>query len=236
MLPRPAISVSKKLPVLAELSLMRSSIASSSGYGFWGLVLGKLRFQMPLTRIIGKRPSYLLGILFLCVTNIWSYFSTSYGNLLASRVVGGFLTAVADAPVPSVVADLFYFHERGHTMMMFNVAISAGAFLGPLINAYITQFAGWKWMCGVMAIASGVTFLAAVILVKETAYLVEGPRDLEKPSSGYPAKRGRMASLSLTRGYDKHASFFHWVTRTIMLIVYPPVFIAGLTVGLFIGW
>lgn len=191
---------------------------------------------MPLTRIIGKRPSYLISLFFLCVTSIWSFYAGSYGNLLASRIVGGFLSAAADAPVPSVVTDLFYFHERGHTMMMFNVAISSGAFLGPLINAYIVESLGWAWMCGVMAIASGVTFIFAVFFIKETAYVVEGGRDLEKPESAYSPKISWLTSLSLTNGYDKNASFFSWVFRTLTLFAYPPVVIAGLTVGLFIGW
>ncbi|KAI3398678.1 hypothetical protein diail_8717 [Diaporthe ilicicola] len=191
---------------------------------------------MPLIRIVGKRPGYLASLLLLCVTNIWSYFSTSYGSLLASRIVGGLLTAAADAPVPSVVADLFYFHERGHMMMFFNVAISSGAFLGPLINAYITQYAGWKWMCGVMAITSGITFLVAVVLVKETAYVVgDGGRDLNKPVEAYPPKKAWVSSLGLTAGYDKHAHFFGWMAQTVILVSYPPVVIAGLTCGLFIG-
>ncbi|KAL1853530.1 hypothetical protein Daus18300_011811 [Diaporthe australafricana] len=191
---------------------------------------------MPLIRIVGKRPAYLASLLFLCITNLWSYFSSSYGSLLASRIVGGLLTAAADAPVPSVVADLFYFHERGHMMMFFNVAISSGAFLGPLLNAYITQYAGWKWMCGVMAIVSGVTFLAAVVLLKETAYVVgNGGRDLGKPVEAYPPKKPWVRSLGLTAGYDIHASFFSWMSRTIILVLFPPVLIAGLTCGLFIG-
>ncbi|KAH8891157.1 hypothetical protein GQ53DRAFT_823794 [Thozetella sp. PMI_491] len=44
-----------------------------------------------------------------------------------------------------------------------------------------------------------------------------------------------MASLSLTQGYDKNASFFGWVLRTLAIAAYPPAFIAGLTVGLFVG-
>lgn len=192
---------------------------------------------MPLARIFGKRPIYLVSILFLCVTNIWGYFSTSYGSLLASRIVGGFLTAAADAPVPSVAADLFYFHERGHAMMIFHFAISTGAFVGPFFDAYITEYVGWRWICGVMAIVSGVSFLFAAVLIRETAYVVvEGPRDLEKPASAYPGKIGWLAYLSLTRGFNKRASFFGWVFETVKILGYPPVWIAGLTVGLFIGW
>ncbi|KAF3768981.1 MFS general substrate transporter [Cryphonectria parasitica EP155] len=191
---------------------------------------------MPLIRIIGKRPGYLASLVFLCVTNVWGFYSTTYGSLLASRIVGGFLTAAADAPVPSVVAELFFFHERGHGMMFFSLALSCGAFLGPLFNAYITQYLGWKWMCGVMAIVSGATFFVALFLLKETAYVV-GPegRDLEAPASAYAPRRSWLASLGFTIGYNQHASFFGWVARTVLLVAYPPVLIAGLICGLFIG-
>lgn len=146
------------------------------------------------------------------------------------------MTAAAEAPVSSVVADLFFFHERGHAMMFFNLALSSGAFLGPLINAYITQYLGWKWMCGVMAIVSASTFLVALLLIKETAYFY-GPegRDLSKPESAYPSKVAWTSSLGLTAGYDREASFFGWMFSTLVLIAYPPVLVTGLICGLFIG-
>ncbi|KAJ5717103.1 hypothetical protein N7488_002749 [Penicillium malachiteum] len=183
-----------------------------------------------LTRKFGKRPVYLVSILFLCVTNIWSHFAKSYGNLLASRVVGGFLTAASDAPVSSVAADLFYFHERGHTLMIFNIAISSGAFLGPFINAYITQYLGWPWMCGIMASASGATFILAIPLVKETAYIIpDGVRDLDRSAETYAPKTSWAASMSVTAGMDPDASFFRWVFETVQLFAYPPIWYSGLT-------
>jgi MFS family permease len=72
---------------------------------------------MPLARKIGKRPTYLLSLACLCATNAWGSAASSYPSLLGSRIVGGFLAAAADAPVPGVVADLFFHHERGHALM-----------------------------------------------------------------------------------------------------------------------
>lgn len=192
---------------------------------------------MPGIRIIGKRPGYLVSYLFLCVTNIWGYYSTSYESLLASRVASGFLTAASDAPVSSVVADLFFFHERGHAMMFFSLAISAGAFVGPLFNAYITEYLGWRWICGVMAIVSGVSFVGSIFLVKETAYIV-GPegRDLTRAESDFPPKRTWKSSLGFSVGYDRRASFFKWIGQTVILFAYPPVVLAGLIGGVFVGW
>jgi len=53
-----------------------------------------------MMRIIGKRPVYLASLLLLVATNIWGYFAHSYGSLLASRLLGGFFSAAADATVP----------------------------------------------------------------------------------------------------------------------------------------
>lgn len=120
--------------------------------------------------------------------------------------------------------------------MFFNLSLSSGAFLGPLINAYITQYLGWKWICGVMAIVSGTTFVGALLLIKETAYIVESTgRDLSKPKSAYPPKKAWASSLGLTAGYDRNASFFGWMLGTLVLVAYPPVLITGLICGLFIG-
>ena len=188
-----------------------------------------------MMRIVGKRPVYLSSLLLLVATNIWGYFAHSYGSLLASRLIGGFCSAAADATVPAVVADLFYFHERGHCMMMFHTAISAGVFLGPLINAYLVQYAGWRWMCGFMAIAASATFLVGLFSIHETAY----SRDkvvLELPESAYPSKRNFVSRLSFTKGYDPDASFFGWLGNTLVLLAYPPVVFVGLTIGVFVGW
>lgn len=192
-------------------------------------------FWVPLMRIIGKRPVYLLSLFFLIITNIWSFYAHSYGNLLASRIVGGFISAAADAPVPSIVADLFFFHERGHCMMMFHTAISAGVFLGPLINAYITQYAGWRWMCGFTAIACAATFVVGFFTIHETAYKRE-VADFDLPAQEYAPKKGWVANLSVTSGYDREASLWRWLGNTLVLITYPPILFVGLIVGVFVGW
>lgn len=222
------------VPVSKEFHTSTTRAGYLTSIQVLGMGLGNL-FWMPLMRIVGKRPVYLSSLLLLVATNIWGYFAHSYGNLLASRILGGFLSAAADATVPAVVADLFYFHERGHCMMMFHTAISAGVFLGPLINAYIVQYAGWRWMCGFMAIAAAVTFLVGLFSIHETAYKREKV-SIDLPAAAFSPKRSWLSSLSLTSGYDPEASFWGWLGSTLVLLAYPPVVVVGLTVGVFVGW
>jgi MFS family permease len=198
------------------------------------LGLGNL-IWVSVMRVVGKRPVYLLALLIFVGANVWSREAQSYGSLLASRIVSAFASSAADATVPSLVADLFFVHERGHCMMLFHFALSCGFFGGPLISAYITQGAGWRWSCGFLAIAGGVTFLVGCFTIRETSY----PRhkaDVNLPLSAYPAKKKFINWLSITNGYDREGSFFGTLWRIICLFAYPPIVWTGLTVGSFVGW
>ncbi|KAI9648039.1 hypothetical protein NHQ30_002667 [Ciborinia camelliae] len=189
---------------------------------------------VPLSRRIGKRPVYLSSLLLLVGTKIWGYFARSYVNLLASRIVDGLVSGAAEATIPSVVADLFYFHERGHCMMLFHIAISAGIFLGPLINGYIVEYAGWRWMMGFLAILAATTFVIGIFTIHETAY----PREkaiLSLPENEYPPKRSRLSDLSLSIGYNPDASPLKWLRGTLTILAYPPILIVSSTLGVCVG-
>lgn len=178
---------------------------------------------------------YLAALLLLVGTNIWSFFTHNFESLLAARIISGFAGSAADATVPSLVADLFFVHERGHCMMIFHFALSTGFFLGPLFCAYITQEASWRWTCGLIAIAGGATFLVGLVSIRESNYSRE-MADLDLPRSSYPPKRSLVSWMSLTRGYRKDVSFFKAFWSTIRLVAYPPITWTGLTVGTFVGW
>lgn len=192
-------------------------------------------FWVALMRVVGKRPVYLVALLFFVATNVWSYYAETYGSLLASRLVSGFVSSAADATGPSLVADLFFIHERGHYMMMFQIALSAGFFLGPLVCAYITQDLSWRWSCGLLAVCGGATLLFGTVFIRESNYPRE-EADVNLPASSYPPKRSFVSWMSVTRGYNKNESFFKIVGRTLALIAYPPILWTGLTIGTFVGW
>lgn len=180
-------------------------------------------------RVIGKRPVYLLALLMLCMMNVWSSQATSYSELLASRIVSGFVAAAADATVPAVVADMVAAKDRGHYMMFFHLAMTAGLFLGPLINAYLVQEENWRWMCYFLAIAVGVVFLVAIFTIRETSYV---KRHQAQPGR----RRSQWQWMSLTVGYDRNASFIQTLLDILANATYPPLIWCSLTIGISVGW
>ncbi|KAF2093864.1 MFS general substrate transporter, partial [Rhizodiscina lignyota] len=188
---------------------------------------------VPLMRKVGKRPVYLVALLLFVAFNAWSYVATSFESLLGARIMSAFAAAAADAPVPSVAADLFFVHERGFVLMFFQIALSFGFFIGPLINSYVIEDAGsWQWACGWLAIAAGVDFLVALLFVRETSY----SRDTNANPLVTREKRGFLASMAVNVGFNPKASFFKSMLDIFIIATCPPVFWGGILVGIFVGW
>jgi MFS family permease len=188
-------------------------------------------FWVPLMRVIGKRPVYLTAMLALSMMNVWSSQAVSYNELLASRILSGFPAAAADATVPAVVADMVGPQDRGHYMMFFHLALTAGLFLGPLINAYIIQEQDWRWMCYFLSIAVGVVFVVAVFTIRESSYTKCPPA-----GSSSTIKRTQWQWMSLAIGYNSEASFIRALMDILANASYPPLIWCAFTVGISVGW
>lgn len=213
-------------------------LTTSTGYlvCFNVLMLGVGNlFWVPLMRVVGKRPVYLLALLMFIATNAWSAEAKSFNSLLAARILSGFAAAAADATVPSLVADLFFVHQRGQCMMIFHLALSCGFFLGPLICAWIVQESDWQWTCKFLAIGAGAVFAIGFFTIRETTYLLERSEHHE-PEESFPPKRSPLAWLSVSLGYNPKGSFFKTIYNTVVLALYPPISWVGITVGVFVGW
>jgi MFS family permease len=201
-------------------------------FGVLMLGLGNL-FWVVMLRIMGRRPVFLFAIPLIFVTNLWAYYAKSFGSLLASSIIGGFGAAAAEAPVSAVVADLFFVNERGTMLMIFHLALSCGFFVGPFLNAYVVQYAGWRWICGWLAIASAICWLIAFFTIHETAYR---DRDVGASAEKFGPLRPYKSWLSVNRGYDKRVGFIRTTWNMIAVVGYPIVPWAGLVVGAFVGW
>ncbi|KAI9832999.1 MAG: hypothetical protein M1819_003831 [Sarea resinae] len=220
-------------PLAKEFEESQTRIGFLVVFNILLLGLGNI-FWIPMMRLVGKRPVFLAGLAILTGMNWWGYSTHSYNALLASKILSGFGAAAADATVSGLIVDLFFIHERGTSMMIFHTALSAGFFLGPLINAYIVQNSGWRWTCGFLGIASAVTLTVGTFTIHETNYV--RTKELTAPVESYPPKRSWLASMSIFRGYNRDASFFKSFLTVLGMAAYPPVTFTGLAVGVFTGW
>ncbi|KAJ5413950.1 hypothetical protein N7509_000577 [Penicillium cosmopolitanum] len=212
--------------IIKEFNVTQTQAGSLVCFNVFLFGVGNI-FWVPLMRVVGKRPVYLVSMLLLCMINVWSSRASSYNELLASRIVSGFAAAAADATVPAVVADMVAAKDRGHYMMFFHLAMTAGLFVGPMINAFLVQQQDWRWMCYFMAIAVGTIFVVSIFTIRETSYL-KRHRD--------ESKRTRLQWMSLTIGYNRDASFFQTLLDILANATYPPILWCSFTIGISVGW
>ncbi len=226
------VNASKFTVAIGPLAKEFKSTTTQAGYlvCFNVLLLGCGNlFWVPLMRVIGKRPVYLLSLPLLGAANIWSYYATSFDSLLAASIISGFAASAGDATVPAVVADLFFVHQRGTIMMIFHMTLSCGFFIGPLINAYVVQYSSWRIECLWIAIVTFVLWGIAFFTVYESSYY---HRDVNAPESSYGPKKTFSQMLSVTSGYNKEVSFLRAVYNTFAVVAYPPVLWAGKSISL----
>lgn len=220
------------LPIATEFKVDTNTAAFLVCFNVLALGLGNFFWVVGL-RIVGRRPVFLVALPMLAAVNVWSTQASSFGSLLGATILSGFASAAAEAPVSTVVVDLFPVHQRGTMMMIFHLNLSAGFFLGPAINAAIVQYAGWRWVCGWIAIASGTTWIIGIFTIHETAYY---GRDISLPATACGPNKNFGKRLGITSGYNKDMSIFTAVYNNIGVIGYPAILWAGLTVGSFVGW
>jgi MFS family permease len=194
---------------------------------FFGL--GNLLW-VPLSRIIGMRPVYLAATLVLIVSNIWSMKATSYGSLLAGRIVSGLAASAGDATVPAVVASMFQPSHRGRLLMVFHLCLTAGVFFSPIFSALFVQHATWNWSCGLIAIGGGVVLAIALVTLRETR-----PYRLnDKPSS--LGRRFLMFLAPLVGNHAEKPGGFKLLVNILLLAIRPQILWASFTIGTFVGW
>jgi len=132
-----------------------------------GFALGPLLWA-PISEMYGRQLVFLGTFAAFVAFNAGAAGSQNIQTLVILRFFGGSFGSSPLTNAGGVVADLFAAKERGLAMGVFSVAPFMGPVLGPIVGGFLGMAEGWRWVEGLMAIFSGVVFIAAIILVPET--------------------------------------------------------------------
>lgn len=82
---------------------------------------------------------------------------------------------------------MFDADQRGLAMTFFASAPFLGPVIGPIVGGFAGETIGWRWVEGIMAIFTGVLWIAGSLLIPETyapVLLRKRARALEKANPG----------------------------------------------------
>ncbi len=95
---------------------------------------------------IGRRATFLGGVgVFLLGTTLCG-FSTSVPELIAFRMVQGLGAGALQPTTLTIASDLYNLKERAAIQSLFTGSWGAASVVGPVLGAFLTQHASWRWV------------------------------------------------------------------------------------------
>jgi MFS family permease len=95
---------------------------------------------------IGRRATFLGGLgVFLLGTTLCG-FSQSVPQLIAFRMLQGLGAGALQPTTLTIASDIYNLKERAAIQSVFTGSWGAASVVGPLLGAFLTQHASWRWV------------------------------------------------------------------------------------------
>jgi len=160
-------------PVTVELAVdFNVSLTASAQLGTYMLLLvsGMGYIDAALSNVFGKRAIFVISVAILMASDAWGTRATSYNSLLGARMLSGVGQAALECLTPSIVADLYFVHQRSRRVMAFLLFSGSGVFLGVVIAGQIAAVASWRNIFMGLAIAEGIMTVATFLFFHEPSF------------------------------------------------------------------
>lgn len=166
------------LEVAADLNVTITAVATATGYQLLAIAASGPLISA-LSRIYGKRPQFLIASMFGVVGTIVCCVARTYNTLLAGRILQGFGGVAYESIVISVIGDLYYLHERGLRLAVFNFCFGAINCFTSVISGPITKSLGWHWVFYIAMIFVALQAILVVLFTTETTYVRDAKYDID---------------------------------------------------------
>jgi MFS family permease len=199
----------------------------------------------------GKRPVYLATSTLLMVMTIWASYAPTFTQFTVARIFMGIGAAPLEFLVGASINDIYFVHERGLPMAIWNLALVNGINITPPIAGQIlgNPDLGYKWAFRIFAIATGVLIVLQFFFMPETTFHRQPPThaiteqtedkaeqaDRLEEGSNLPMipRKSFMAELKPHNGlYKTRHGVLSLFLRPFMMLFTPIVFHGGLIYGL----
>ncbi|KAI0518271.1 putative MFS transporter [Xylaria bambusicola] len=213
-------------------------------FGFGSLVF------VPLYLKFGRRPILLVSLIIFCGGIIGASQSTTYGGLMASRVIHALGSCVCEALPVQLVNDIFFLHERGERIGYYTVCLCLGSAASLPAGYILAGGYGWQLFFYVVFAFGATLLILAFLFVEETSYdrkaamiMSTAPTEEEKANQGWiersdaptPPRKSFVKTLSPWGRVDRDVPFFTMMARSFTYFLVPQALWVIASYGINIG-
>lgn len=167
-----ALSIDSMLPALPSIGA--SLGVASDNDRQWVIAAFMIGFGLaqvahgPLSDRFGRRPVLLASLVAGGAFSLVAAFSASFELLIAARVACGMAVASSRVLAISIVRDRYSGRQMARVMSLAFIVFMAAPILAPAFGQIILLFAPWRWIFGMLALASVTLFIWAGLRLPET--------------------------------------------------------------------
>ncbi|CAN9204248.1 unnamed protein product [Alternaria alternata] len=193
------------------------------------------------TDVWGRRPFYVWSVVLLALTNFAAYLSSTFPMLAIARTAGGLFSAPLFTLLTATISDVFFVHQRGRSIAVWNLMLNSGAQVGQIIAGFVTDAFGVSANFLITAFIYAALIPVFYLTIFESAYFKRKTDDVttihvqvDKLSAEYdeedlkssvrPPRQTYNERLVLSRGRLSEKSFFKGIIKPLGLITSPIVF------------
>ncbi|KAL3446112.1 major facilitator superfamily domain-containing protein [Aspergillus insuetus] len=118
----------------------------------------------------GKRPCFIVSSLFAFVGTLIASTTNTYEGLLVARIVQGFSISAYESLSISIIADMFFVHQRGVFVSVIAFMLGATSNFSSVICGPIAANLGWKYLFHIILAAIGIQLILIILFCPETTY------------------------------------------------------------------
>jgi multidrug resistance protein len=153
--------------VIAEFHCSTEIATLGTSVFVLGYATGPLLWA-PMSELYGRQVLFLGTYAGLTAFNAGAAWSQNMWMLITLRFLAGTFGSSALTNAGGVIADMFSAKQRGLGMSVFAAAPFLGPIIGPIVGGFVGETVGWRWVEGVMAIFTGVLWIAGALYIPET--------------------------------------------------------------------
>jgi EmrB/QacA subfamily drug resistance transporter len=128
-----------------------------------------------LSDLIGRKRSFIIGLIGFALASALGGAATSFGMLIAARALQGAFGAVLAPTALAVLTTTFVIpKERARAFGVFGAIAGAGGAIGLLLGGFLTQDLNWRWNLYINVFIAIVAVIGAAIFVDHVVRT--GPR------------------------------------------------------------
>ncbi|MCA8204453.1 MFS transporter [Burkholderia sp. AU33545] len=145
------VATDSYLPALPEIAATLGS--ASVSLTVFALIFGIGQLPMgSLSDRYGRRPVLLSGLALYALAALAAALASSAAMLVAARAMQGFAMAAILVCARATVRDRYSAADGPYVMARGFMGMGMMAFLAPILGAYVTQQAGWRWVLAGMSL------------------------------------------------------------------------------------